>query len=412
MDLRSLVIALDLPVPVSGGGDLRTRSVIEALGRLGPVGVFGVRPRRGEPSPVPGLTAWRSSTDRRLLDPRAQAEASLGWLGRADGHPGDRWWSDLAAAELTRLAGELEPDLIVVEGLWVAGYGEAIRGPGRHLVLDAHNAESALLGDLLDSRGGHLPVAVATRIGARVGRREAAAVAAADQTWAPSRRDAAALAAAHPAGSDRIHVVPNGIPVDAYRGPPAGRRGRVMIYPASFAYPPNREAARRLVGGLLPVVRGAVADARLLLVGRDLPEELGRAAGVEAPGWVPDMLPYLHRASVMPVALREGAGTRLKVIEAFAAGVAVVSTAKGVEGLDVRDGEHVVLAESDADLAAGVLRLWADDRLRARLTASGLAFARERHGPDAVAAAIGRALRGRGGVPPAGVADARALRPR
>jgi len=391
MRLRSLVIALDLPLPVTGGGDLRTLAIVHALTRLGPVSVFGVHPRAPRPSPIEGVARWRSSTDASLADPGLQARAALAWLHEEDGHPCDRWWSERAAADLARLADEFEPHLVVAEQLWVHRYGEAIRSPGRSLVLDAHNAEAALHAQLATAgagaRGGS---ALARRLAERVARREHAAVARADRTWAPTASDAAAIAAVHPPGAARFDVVPSGIAVDAYAGP-AGERGHAMIYPASFGYPPNAVAARRLVTGVLPVARSAVPGAELLLPGSDLPRELAEAAGVHAPGRVADMLPWLHRASVMPIALSDGGGTRLKVLEAFAAGVAVVSTRKGVEGLDVRDGEHVLLGESDAQLAAAVLRVWKDDGLRRRLTVAGAALARERYGPDAVAAAVARA---------------------
>lgn len=392
MALRSLVIALDLPLPVSGGGDLRTLGIVQALGALGPVALFGIHPREPRPSPIAGLAAWRSSSDAALADPRAQARAALTWMRTADGHPCDRWWSDLAAGELARLADELDAQLVVVEGLWVHRYGEAIRAPGRRLVLDAHNAEAALAEDLAGA-GEQDPhrAAWATRIAERVASRELAAVASADRTWAPSARDAAALAAPHRAGSVRVDVVPSAIAARAYGGP-GGDRGPVIVYPASFGYPPNEDAARRLASGVLPAVREAVPGATLLLVGAQLPRELAATPGVEAPGRVDDMLPYLRRASVMAVALRHGGGTRLKVLEAFAAGVAIVSTRKGIEGLDVRDGVHVLLAESDAQLAAAVLRVWADESLRTHLTTCAAALVRDRYGPDAIAVAVRRAL--------------------
>jgi glycosyltransferase involved in cell wall biosynthesis len=394
MGLRSLVIALDLPLPVAGGGDLRTLGVIEALRRLGPVGVFGVLPRPPEPSPIAGLAAWQSSTDAALADWRAQARAALGWVGRPGGQPSDRWWSEHAADELARLADRLEPDLVVVEQLWLYAYGQAIRAPGRRLVLDAHNAEAALHRDLAARPDrGRLPTALARKLADRVAALEATAVADADAVWAPSAGDAAKLVAGQPVA--RIDVVPNGIALDGYAGPP-GPRGPVMVYPANFAYPPNTDAARRLVHGVRPAVAAANPGATLVLVGGGLPAELTAGAGVEAPGRVPDVRPYLHRASVMPVALSDGSGTRLKVLEAFAAGVAVVSTRKGVEGLAVGDGEHVLLAESDAQLAAAVLRVWADEPLRAGLVARARALVDERYGPDAVAAAVAGAL-GAGG---------------
>ena len=394
MSLRTLVIALDLPLPVTGGGDLRTLAILRALARLGPVAVFGVHARRPEPSPIEGVVVWRSSSDRALTDPRAQAKAALSWLRTADGHPCDRWWSVRAAADLARLADEFAPDLVVVEGLWVHRYGEAIRAPGRRLVLNAENAEAALHEELAaeDGRDGRRS-ALARVVAQRVALRERAAARAADRTWVPSALDADKLRERDPDGDLHIDVVPSGIAVDGYACPP-GDRGPVMLYPASFGYPPNVAAARRLVADVHPRVRARVPAATLMLVGGGLPAGLANGPSIEAPGRVPDMLPYLHRASVMPLALTTGGGTRLKVLEALASGVAVVSTAKGVEGLDLRDGTHVLLAETDAQIADGVLRVWEDDGLRTRLTTSGLALVRDRYGPDAVAAAVRAAVGG------------------
>jgi glycosyltransferase involved in cell wall biosynthesis len=392
MSLRTLVIALDLPLPVTGGGDLRTLAIVRALARLGPVAVFGVHARRPEPSPIAGVAGWHSSSDTALSDPRAQARAALSWLRTADGHPCDRWWSARAAADLARLADDFAPDLVVVQGLWVHRYGEAIRAPGRRLVLNAENAEAALHEELA-AADGHRS-ALARVVAQRVALRELAAVRAADRTWAPSALDADRLRAAHPGGDVRVDVVPSGIAVDDYAWP-SGERGPVMVYPASFGYPPNVVAARRLVDGVHPRVRAAVPAATLMLVGAGLPAGLADRPGVEAPGRVPDMLPYLHRASVMALALTTGGGTRLKVLEALASGVAVVSTRKGVEGLDLRDGTHVLLAETDAQIAEGVLRVWNDDDLRTHLTTSGLALVRDRYGPEAVAAAVRAAVDGK-----------------
>jgi glycosyltransferase involved in cell wall biosynthesis len=89
-------------------------------------------------------------------------------------------------------------------------------------------------------------------------------------------------------------------------------------------------------------------------------------------GEVPDMRPYLAAAAGMVVPLFQGGGIRFKILEAFAANVPVISTAKGAEGLAVEDGKHLLLAETADEFVAAVQRLRTDEHLANRLAANGL----------------------------------------
>lgn len=383
-----------LPLPVRGGADLRAVSTIEALAACGPVAVWGIYPQSPAPPPRDGIEVWTSSSDRRLSDPRAQARASLEWLRSPDGHPSDRWFSELAARELTAVADAFRPDVVVLDHLWQRRYLDHVQAPGRLVVLHAHNVEGALHHDMAAAGAGNGNVAgsLPRVLAERAQRLEAATVRAVDQVWAPSARDAALMADLYGDGLD-VRVVPSGVDPTRYRASDVQREPALMVYPARFDYPPNLAAARRLSHAVLPALRREFAGARLELVGTGASAcDLGTADGVEAVGLVPDVAPFLERASVMPVALDSGGGTRLKVLEAFAAGVPVVSTRKGVEGLEVNDGEHVILADSDGDLVAGVSRVWRDGELRACLVERGAALVRSRYGPAAVERAVADAL--------------------
>jgi glycosyltransferase involved in cell wall biosynthesis len=173
------------------------------------------------------------------------------------------------------------------------------------------------------------------------------------------------------AGAREVLVVPNGVDVRAvpWAAPAAGR---TLIYVGHYGYQPNAAAALELADEVLPRVRASVPDAQLQLVGAD-PTEAMRARPVEVTGTVPDVLPYLRAARVMVVPLRSGGGTRLKILEALAAGVPVVSTPLGAEGLELRDGEHLLVGETRADLAALTVRVIEDDALANRLSTAGRA---------------------------------------
>lgn len=127
----------------------------------------------------------------------------------------------------------------------------------------------------------------------------------------------------------------------------------------SLDWRPNLDAVDQLLGRIFPAVRAESPDASLCLVGRNPPASLwrrvGATPGAELHANVADVRPYLARAAVMVVPLRIGGGSRLKILEAFAAGLPVVSTRIGAEGLAVGDDEHLILAETSDDIAAALL---------------------------------------------------------
>ena len=124
---------------------------------------------------------------------------------------------------------------------------------------------------------------------------------------------------------------------------------------------------------MLPLIKRVRPEVRLLVVGPAPPPEIVRRAApdVIVTGEVPDVRPYLERAKVVVVPLRIGGGTRLKIVEALAMAKPVVSTSLGAEGLDVSDGEDILIADNApafADRVAGVL---ADNALATRLGSAG-----------------------------------------
>jgi polysaccharide biosynthesis protein PslH len=142
-----------------------------------------------------------------------------------------------------------------------------------------------------------------------------------------------------------------------------------LLFVGNFMHPPNVDAALRLVREIMPRLAESHANAPLYVVGDGVPDEVRRAAGpnVVLPGLVDDVTPYLARASVVVAPLRTGGGLRVKVMEALAAGKALVASRLAVEGLDVVDGEHVLLAETDQEFADAVRALFDDNDRRTAL---------------------------------------------
>jgi glycosyltransferase involved in cell wall biosynthesis len=201
-------------------------------------------------------------------------------------------------------------------------------------------------------------------------------------------------------GGERSRVVPNAYPDpgrparldDPTRATPPGPPTLLVI--ANFEYGPNLDAAAFFVREILPLVRADEPAARLRLVGR-APERvsrLGDTPGVEVVGPVASVAPHLAAAHVAVVPVRYGSGTRLKVLEAFAHGVPVVSTALGCEGLGVTP-EHVVVADDPAAFAAACVAILRDDEPARRRAQAARALYEQRFRPEAAAAAVHRIVR-------------------
>jgi glycosyltransferase involved in cell wall biosynthesis len=175
-------------------------------------------------------------------------------------------------------------------------------------------------------------------------------------------------------------VIPNGADLSTFI-PSAGPRPErpILLYVGAMHYYPNIDAVQYFFGSMYERIRQAVPDVQVQIVGHAPPDEIQQLAslpGVEVTGSVPDMRPYYEKAMVFVLPLRLGGGTRLKIVEAMAMGVPIVSTSVGAEGLDVHSGENVLLADDPENFVAGVFRLLADADLRQRIGRGGQLLAR------------------------------------
>jgi glycosyltransferase involved in cell wall biosynthesis len=266
-------------------------------------------------------------------------------------------------------------------------------GPPCHLDLDDHDCRTHRRLAALYAAAGR--TAEAEAAGA-----EAERYAAMEAAWVPrfgratlasepDRRDAQA---SH--GFTNLGVLPNGVrPPAAGPAPPAGGPF-TFLFLGTLGYFPNEDGILHFCRDVLPGLRArAPAPFRVMVAGATpgtLVRALAACPEVEMAGPVPDVEPLYARSDAVVVPLRAGGGTRIKVLEAFASGRPVVSTALGVEGLDVIDGRHLLVADGADDLAAACARLMASAELRRDLAARARAFVLEHHGLGVVAAALRR----------------------
>jgi glycosyltransferase involved in cell wall biosynthesis len=184
-------------------------------------------------------------------------------------------------------------------------------------------------------------------------------------------------------GTNRAFHVGDAEAIEPASVPFRDRRG--LLFVGNFRHRPNQDAVEYLFGDIVPKLdQRTLVRHPLTIVGNGLSEKIRSLAEghehVRMIGWVPSLAPYYARARVCLVPLTYGAGTKRKVIEALMSGVPTVSTSVGIEGLEVADGEHVLVANDPVEFAGAVERLAADSRLWRRLSTNGAAAMAESHG--------------------------------
>jgi glycosyltransferase involved in cell wall biosynthesis len=172
-------------------------------------------------------------------------------------------------------------------------------------------------------------------------------------------------------GVSRISAVPTGVDIDFFAAPSDCPPVADLVFVGSMNWMPNIDGVSYFSREIMPLILTRKPDCRVAIVGRTPPPSITRLAEIEpnvsVTGSVPDVRPYLWGSKVCIVPLRIGGGTRLKIYEAMAARIPVVSTSVGAEGLPVSDGENIVLADDPRQFAEACLDLLADSDKRGRL---------------------------------------------
>ena len=175
---------------------------------------------------------------------------------------------------------------------------------------------------------------------------------------------------------DTIEIVPNGVDVTHYQPDFSAEASAHLIYIGSMDWYPNEDAVSFFADEVLPRIQTSVPDVRFSIVGGNPSarvQKLAERKGVVVTGRVPEIKPYFAEATVFVVPLRIGSGTRLKILEALAMGKAIVSTSVGAEGLDLKDGAEIFIADEPEVFADAVTRLLTDTLLRRRIGENGRA---------------------------------------
>lgn len=370
--MNILVLTPYVPYPPNFGGSVRIYHLIRQLSRRHAVHLLTYREEAGGGDPK-GLDPYcRTITvvPRNVADKRRQQMRSLfsprSFQWRFHDSP------DMQAA-IERVVREQRIDQILVEFSQMACF----RFPaGIPVVLDEHNVEFDVLDRMAGREGGAFRGLFNRIEAAKFRREEMGAARAAVMTLVTSERDGELLRV-HAPGL-RTTVITNGVDCDAFARPDGPRQPDTAVFVGATHYFPNEDGVLFFVREIHARVRAARPGFRFTAVGGRPPPSLTelRAESVVITGYVDDVRPYMWDSTVFVVPLRMGGGTRFKVVEAMAAGVPVVSTRLGAEGIPAEDGRDLLLADTPEAFADATVRVLTDPALAAMLTANGLDFVR------------------------------------
>lgn len=380
-----LLLTPQLPYPPQQGTSLRNLNILRALAQNNRVTLLSF----AESGSLPALdylaslgtvlppieVPARSGRDRlRQLLTTGEPDLSL------------RLRSEPFAAALADALRRFDFDAVQIEGIELAHYMKVVRhvAPRARIVLDCHNAETELQRRALRADAGkpaRWPAALfsALQVG-RLERFERWALGETDAVIAVSPNDRDHLTRLSAAQQRAIVVVPNTIAVDEYAwsGDVQSPERFDVVFTGKMDYRPNIDGVLWFAEAIWPRVLAQRPGATWGIVGqRPHPrlERLKELLGVTLTGRVPIVQPYLAGCQVYVVPLRIGSGTRLKLIEAMAAGLAIVSTTIGAEGFPVMPGENIALADDPAEFAAAILELLANTQQRQAMGAAARHFA-------------------------------------
>ena len=366
---RVLILSPEAPWPMHGGGAIRTASLVEYFGRRASTDLILFHERGHPHPPVPANVLQRvdfielpphrrDPLSRALRNLRRYSSGTPPLLDRFSGFE----------HQLNAIVSGRQYDLAIVEHFWCAPYATLLRPIAGELWLDLHNLESEWHQTL--ARAAPLPHrAVLARFARACRHMERELLPLFDLLLVPSDRDAASVREISPAAPTLLY--PNAL---EWIAQPPRNEQHVIAFTGNLEYQPNIDAVRFFRRDVWPSLRRAHPQLRWRIIGRN-PRAVERIVrgdeSIELVGPVDDAIAELARAKVSVVPVRAGSGTRLKILEAWAAGTPVVSTSVGAQGLDAVPGLDLQIADNPRAFVDTISALLSSSDQSVRQSASG-----------------------------------------
>jgi glycosyltransferase involved in cell wall biosynthesis len=375
----ALFLSPEAPYPLVGGGALRSASLLEYLARSYAVHAVVFR-QAGEAHPSLAIPPDRVDRLDVIDLPRhskrfAARALRNAWRVARDRPPlMDRFSG--AESRLEKLLTGRHYEIAIIEHFWCAPYVEQVRPHSQSAVLDLHNIESVWHRSMADSE---------TAFRAWALRRFAAASVVLEHSWLPKFNAILATStsdgeiARRLAPGANVVVYPNAMPEIPL---PPRLEQQAIAFSGNLEYPPNISAVRFFRDNIWPVLEVRWPELKWKIVGKNPDAIRPFVAGqprIEVTGFVKDAVTILAECQIAVIPLLAGSGTRVKILEAWAAGTPVVSTTLGAQGLDCAHETNLLLADEPQSFASAVSRLLTSPEDRLRIGAAGRRLYEERY---------------------------------
>lgn len=401
--IRTLFLVKSSPYPPLGGASLRNWYNIKIMMKFGAVAVVSIclyKSPRSKEYP-PNVDRWQDYSTGDILKRRSlwrKLSDRLWWI-RPYGHPEiDQFYSNEIAQELEQLLEDFQPHLVILEEFHLYHYLKIIKPHHCQIIYSAHNIEAPLSFDIAVSN--QKSTLKSKLLATKIASIERYLTQQVDQVWVCSQEDAKLLPRLYPKIVS-TQIVAHGIEISDYNGDrnfinKLEPNPFTLLFTGTFAYYPNSIAAEMLIDQIYPQLKQLYPHCRLILAGHSPTSYMQKVAqqnsDIVVTGKVKDIQPYFLAASVVIVPLQIGGGSRLKILEAFAANRPVVSTTKGAEGLKVKNGEHLLIRDTIEEMVKAINELWTNPLLGRQLTTSAYQFVQQEHSETAINKQIEKAI--------------------
>lgn len=385
--MRILLLTESIPYPLDSGGRIKTFNTLRMLGTHHDVYCHAFIRDESQRAHEPSLRAASSGVTLHTLPRSAVREGGYLASALATGAPYTvrRHFDDGVLQRVRQSFTEMKCDVLYCDHLSMVEYGRQLGVP---TIIDAHNVEYQILRRYAGSLHPLSPIRlVVEREWRAVRRYERAVYGSAKLVFAVSDADAAVIREMAP----DAHVRSAGIAVDTDRIQPVTTRGEgnEVLFTGGLHWPPNVEALTFFLNEVWPLVLRQRPDARFTIVGRRdsaigrVPEHL---PGVTFAGYVDDIEPFYQRRPIVVVPIRSGSGLRVKILDAFARALPVVSTTVGCEGIGAAHEQQLLVADQPNTFADFITRLMSAPADADRLGGAGRTLVEQQFSLQAVGA--------------------------
>ncbi len=381
--MKILFLAFEVPYPLDRGGRIKTFHYLKSLTCNHQVSLAALTRTRDCVENLDRLRAMLSLVDVYNipinLSRLRKVRLALNSLWQMPPFVMSLYASPEGKQRVERLLNGDHFDLVYADHLHMAQY--VPRQTRALTLLDQHNVESVILRRFADLQSWK-PVQWFARLEHRkMSRYEPETCRRFDAIWVTTEVDQK-LIAPWLLPQQHIEVLPIGVDTDYFQ--PGSREPdlHTLISVGTLSWPPNADGVLWFYNEVYPLIRKQVPNTKFVIVGANPPSAIRRLAegpSVEVTGWVDDIRPYMARSTMMVVPLRGGSGMRVKILNALAMGVPVVSTSMGCEGIAVTPGSDILIADDGDTIEQQIVTLLKDQRLQRRLSTNGVRLVQKRY---------------------------------